>query len=202
MRRNPTRSSTRSQAYASRKSPAGCPRPISRPGSGVAHAKRAGRSSAAMAASLARHPAPRSGRRIDRRKEPPMTENPQIAPYVFYEDVGAAIDFLVRAFGFRERMRMTGDDRTILHAEVELGDGVVMMGCPPDYRNPKRLGQVTVGMYVRVDDVDSHYERAKAAGAEIERPPSDQNYGDRNYGAIDPEGHQWWFSMPVRMPTG
>ncbi len=56
---------------------------------------------------------------------------------------------------------------------------------------------MTVGLYVHVDDVDAHFERAKAAGAEIEGPPEDKPYGDRVYGALDPEGHQWWFAQAL-----
>jgi uncharacterized glyoxalase superfamily protein PhnB len=74
-----------------------------------------------------------------------------------------------------------------------------MLGHPaPDYRNPKRLGGVTQNNYVYVDDVDKHYERARRAGAEILTEPKDQFYGDRNYGAVDPEGHQWYFAQHVR----
>ena len=80
---------------------------------------------------------------------------------------------------------------------MELGGSVVMMGSPPDYRNPKKLGQITVGLYVYVDDVDAHFERAKAEGAEIEAPPEDKPYGDRSYGAFDLEGHQWWFAQQI-----
>jgi uncharacterized glyoxalase superfamily protein PhnB len=106
--------------------------------------------------------------------------------------------FLEKAFGFRERMVTKNDDGTLSHCEMELGDAVVMMGTPPGYtNNPKRLGTVTVGMYVHVDDVDALYERAKAAGAEVDGEPTDQAYGARSFGVLDPEGHQWWFSHPV-----
>jgi uncharacterized glyoxalase superfamily protein PhnB len=89
------------------------------------------------------------------------------------------------------------DDGTLSHVEMERGNAVVMMGSPPNLKSPKRLGQVTVGMYVHVDDVDELYEQAKAAGAELEGEPADQPYGVRSFGARDPEGHQWWFSQPL-----
>lgn len=126
------------------------------------------------------------------------TTYPTLSPYMFYADVGGAIDFLCTAFGFRERMRQQDQDGTIRHAEVQYRDAVVMIGCPPDYQNPQQLGgHVTVGIYVYVDDVEAHYERAKAAGAHIQDAPQDQSYGVRSYGALDPEGHQWWFAQPL-----
>jgi uncharacterized glyoxalase superfamily protein PhnB len=123
-----------------------------------------------------------------------------ITPYLFYEDVPAALEWLAGAFGFEERMRMTEADGTIAHAEMQLGDAVIMMGCPgTDYRNPMHLGgQPTFGLYVHVDDADAHCERARAGGATIESELEDKPYGDRVYGALDPEGHQWWFAQTLR----
>jgi uncharacterized glyoxalase superfamily protein PhnB len=72
-----------------------------------------------------------------------------------------------------------------------------MMGSSPDYKSPAQVGSVSVGMYVRVPDVDAHYQRAKAAGAEVQGEPTNQEYGDRIYGALDLEGHQWWFGQSV-----
>ena len=87
----------------------------------------------------------------------------------------------------------------VVHAEMEFEDGVVMMGCPgDDYRNPNHLGGATQSLYVYVDDVDKHCERARRAGAEIFAEPEDQFYGDRRYGARDPEGHEWYFAQHVR----
>jgi len=123
---------------------------------------------------------------------------PTLSPYLFYADVAGALEFIGKAFGFRESMLQQDQDGTIRHAEMRFGDAVIMMGSPPDYKNPQQLGgHVTVGMYVHVDDVDSHYERAKAAGAQVEGAPEDQPYGVRSYGALDPEGHQWWFAQPL-----
>ena len=131
-------------------------------------------------------------------KNPP-DNMPRISAYLLYEDVAAALDWLAKAFGFRERMRMPGPEGKILHAEMELADGVIMMGNPgADYRNPKHLGHVTQHLYVYVDDVDAHYEHARQAGAAILEGPEDQFYGDRRYGAEDPEGHQWFFAQHVR----
>lgn len=133
-----------------------------------------------------------------------MTQNPpdgyaRITPYLLYEDVDAAVDWLIDTFGFAEKVRMKGPDGKSNHAEVTLGDGVVMMGNPgPGYQNPKQLGGATQLVYVYVDDVDKHHDIAKAKGAHILRELADQFYGDRTYGAEDPEGHQWSFSQHVR----
>jgi len=131
-------------------------------------------------------------------KNPP--ENmPRITAYLHYHDVPAALDWLTKTFGFKERMRMKGPDGVVSHAEIEMADGVVMMGRPDgEYRNPKELGHVTQSLYVYVDRVDEHFEQAKRSGAKIIREPADQFYGDRNYGAEDPEGHQWYFATHVK----
>jgi PhnB protein len=129
----------------------------------------------------------------------PPQNTPRITPYLLYENVNAAIDWLASAFGFVERMRVPGPDGKTAHAEMRLADGVLMMGCPgPEYQNPKRLGHVTQNLYVYVDDVDAHFERARKAGAKILEEPKDQFYGDRRYGAVDPEGHNWYFAQHVR----
>ena len=129
----------------------------------------------------------------------PPKDMPRITPYLYYEDPATALAWLARAFGFRERLRMPGPDGSVMHAEMQLADGVVMMGRPgPDYRSPKRLGQVTQSLYVYVDDVNAHFRRAKDAGAKVIEEPADQFYGDRRYGAEDPEGHVWYFAQHVR----
>lgn len=136
-----------------------------------------------------------------------MVHNPPqgyavVTPYLLYEDLDAAVEWLTKAFGFTESLRMTDEQGRANHAELKLGDGVVMMGRPgSDYRNPKHLGGVTQLVYVYVDDVDAHHEGAKAAGARILRDPEDQFYGDRTYGAEDPEGHHWSFAQHVRDVT-
>ena len=122
---------------------------------------------------------------------------PTLCPYILYEDTAAAMEFLEKAFGFRERLVTKNDDGTLSHVEMERGGAVVMMGTPPDAKSPKRLGHTAVGMYVHVDDVDALYEQAKAAGADLEGEPADQAYGVRSFAAKDPEGHQWWFSQPL-----
>lgn len=134
-----------------------------------------------------------------------MAQNPpegytDVTPYLYYEDPDAALTFMTNAFGFREKYKMPGEDGRTVHVEVHVGEGgVIMFGRPgDDYKNPKSLGSTTQSLYIYVDDVDSHCERAKAAGAEIVREPEDQFYGDRTYMAADPEGHHWGFATRVR----
>ena len=129
----------------------------------------------------------------------PPADTPQIAPYLLYEDVAGALDWLARAFGFRERLRMPGPDGAVTHAEMELGEGLIMLGDPgDDYRSPKRLGHSTHLVHVYVDDVDRHYEQARQAGATILAEPAGQEYGDRRYDAEDLEGHRWSFAQRIR----
>jgi len=125
-----------------------------------------------------------------------------ITPYLLYEDVDGALKFLAKAFGFKKYgARMSGPDGKTNHAAMQLGDDLVMMGRPPSgYRNPKRLGQATQHLYVNVEDVDRHFERARKAGATILEAPADTAYGHRRYGAEDPEGHQWYFAQEIRRP--
>lgn len=133
-------------------------------------------------------------------------------PMLSYEDVGAAIEWLQRAFGFRERadQRYTDDEGRVTHAELELEGGVVMLGWPgPEYHSPKRhagecdqarrwleVPHVVDGVLVDVADVDRHHERARAAGATILAEPKTEEYG-RVYNAADLEGHRWMF---IRSP--
>jgi len=123
-----------------------------------------------------------------------------ITPYLLYEDVDGAVEFLSKAFGFRlHGETMVGADGKLKHAAMKLGDDLIMMGCPgSNYKNPKRLGQATQSLYVDVEDVDEHFQRAKEAGATILEEPADTFYGHRRYGAEDPEGQQWYFAREIQ----
>lgn len=124
-----------------------------------------------------------------------------ITPYLYYEDLAGALDWLSRVFRFRERKQetMRNPEGRVVHAAMELGDGVVLMGCPgADYKCPKRLGQVTQNVYVYVDDVEGHFQHAKGAGATVLSALEDTFYGDRRYGAEDLEGHHWYFAEKIR----
>jgi PhnB protein len=129
----------------------------------------------------------------------PPADFPQITPYILYENLDAAVDWLIEVLGFTERYRMPGPDGRSVHAEVQMGTGVVMMGSPGgEYRNPKALGAVTQFPYVYVDDVDASYAKARAAGATIIIDIEDKFYGDRTFAVADPEGQQWSLAQHVR----
>jgi uncharacterized glyoxalase superfamily protein PhnB len=121
-----------------------------------------------------------------------------VTPYLLYEDGEAAIDFLTRAFGFREVDRATGAAGG-LHAELEVGPdgGRVYLGQPPSgFRNPATVGR-TSQVYVLLDDVDAHCARARAGGARIIEELNDLPFGHRRYGCTDPQGHEWYFAQPI-----
>jgi len=118
-----------------------------------------------------------------------------ITPYLLYEDVVSALDWLRDAFGFEEVLRFEAESGEVNHAEMRIGGDSLYLGDPGgDLRSPKQLGQRSSLVHVYVDDVDAHFERAKAAGAEIELEPTDQPYGDRRYDAYDLEGQLWSFA--------
>ena len=120
-----------------------------------------------------------------------------VTPYLLYEDGEAAIDFATRGFGFREVDRMTGGAGG-LHAELETPNGGrIYLGQPPQgFENPAKVG-ATSSVYVLLDDVDAHYEQAKAAGAEIIEELNDLPFGHRRYRCIDPQGHEWAFAQVI-----
>jgi uncharacterized glyoxalase superfamily protein PhnB len=134
------------------------------------------------------------------------TEDAAVVPMISYEDGVAALEWLVRAFGFQERTRLVGDSGQLLHGELDAGGGLIMLASPtPDYESPRHhrdgcerarkwseVPWVIDGVLVHVDDVDAHFARARAAGATIlsgieEGPPG------RRYRAEDIEGHRWFF---------
>ncbi|QRG08837.1 VOC family protein [Xanthobacter dioxanivorans] len=115
-----------------------------------------------------------------------------IFPALRYADGHAAIAWLERAFGFAPQAVHDGPDGALAHAELTSGDGLVMLGSgSADPANP--WSTTPMGLYVRVDDIDAHYARAQAAGAEIVRPLAQTSYGAREYSARDPGGHLWSF---------
>jgi uncharacterized glyoxalase superfamily protein PhnB len=121
----------------------------------------------------------------------------QVWPYLLYEDGEAAIEFLTRAFGFREVDRSIGGAGG-LHAELEAPGGArVYVGQPPaGYRNPADVGRTSL-VFVLLDGVDAHCEQARAEGAEIIEEPHDDPSGHRRYGCRDPQGHEWYFAQEL-----
>jgi len=126
-----------------------------------------------------------------------------ITPYLYYENVTGALKFLAKAFGFRQYgVRMRRSDGKINHAAMKFGGDLIMMGNPgPKYKNPKRLGEATQSLYINVNDVDAHFRQARRAGTTILEEPKDTFYGQRRYGAEDPEGHQWYFAAEIPKPS-
>ncbi len=121
-----------------------------------------------------------------------------VTPYLLYENAEAAIEFLTRAFGFREVERSIGSAGG-LHAELEVhADGSrVYVGAPGgDFRGPGKAGRTSL-LYVLVDDVDAHFALARGAGATIVEEPNDLPFGQRRYGCRDPQGHEWYFATPI-----
>jgi uncharacterized glyoxalase superfamily protein PhnB len=122
---------------------------------------------------------------------------------VYYEDGVSALSFLTNVLGFQERTRELRPDGTLMHGEVMCGDNVIMVGTPLDEDNrPQRLARQSPqpgSIMCYVDDVDSHYQRARSgAGAKVISEVADQPYGLRMYGIADPEGHHWYFASPVK----
>lgn len=113
-----------------------------------------------------------------------------VIPVLIYPDVREAVDWLTRAFGFMERVRIGENHRS----QLSVGDGAVIVGDVRGERRPPRRGEVTHSVMVRVHDVAAHCERARARGARIVMEPADFDYGERQYTAEDPAGHQWTFS--------
>ncbi|MBJ7598125.1 MAG: glyoxalase [Candidatus Nephthysia bennettiae] len=116
-----------------------------------------------------------------------------VIPVLIYPDVRQAVDWLSRAFGFTERVRIGEDHRS----QLSFGDGAVIVGDVRGERRPPRPGEVTHSVMVRVEDANAHCERAKAEGAHILAGPTDFEYGERQYTAEDPAGHHWTFSESI-----
>lgn len=120
------------------------------------------------------------------RSMPPAT----VFPVLVYPDVRAAVDWLTAAFGFVERVRIGEDHR----AQMSIGaDGAMIVADVAGERQAPRTGAVTHVIKVRVDDVDGHFERARAAGAKVLQPPVDRIYGERECTVEDLAGHRWEF---------
>jgi uncharacterized glyoxalase superfamily protein PhnB len=122
-----------------------------------------------------------------------------IHPTLLYRDADAAIDFLERAFGFETLARHDNPDGTVAHAELRLGDDIVMVGTGAEGLQdvPDDFKAARVGVYLSVEDLDAHHERARSAGATVTREPENTDYGSREYSARDAEGLHWHFGTYV-----
>lgn len=143
--------------------------------------------------------------------KPPPKGWPRISTSLYYVDAARAIDWLCTAFGFEVQLKIEGEGGRIEHSELRYGEGLVMVGEAerekfPKRRSPKQIdGLNTQNMMVYVDDVEAHFEQARAAGATIIKEPTATDYGeeyweDRGYEVEDLEGHRWWFYQRLRDP--
>ena len=115
-----------------------------------------------------------------------------VTPYLVVDGATNVLDFVKQAFGAEEKFRMDGPDGKVGHAEVQIGDSIVMVG-DAGAENPAMPAMI----HLYVDDCDATYERALAAGAKSEREPTDQFYGDRSAGVRDSAGNLWWIATHV-----
>jgi PhnB protein len=123
-----------------------------------------------------------------------------ITPYLATRDASAAIEYYKSVFGAEELCRMPGADGRIGHAELRIGDSVVMLSDEhPEIgaRGPRSLGGTPVSLMLYVADVDAVVQRAVAAGAKLTRPVEDRFYGDRNGAIEDPFGHVWFVATHI-----
>jgi PhnB protein len=132
--------------------------------------------------------------------KPIPDDYPRVIPYLSIDGASAAIDFYTSVLGATERVRMPGPDGKVGHAELQIGDSVIMladvfpeMGSP----SPKSLGGTPVTVMVYVEDADAVFARALEAGAVEERPLENQFYGDRAGQFEDPFGHKWFVATHV-----
>ena len=139
---------------------------------------------------------------------------PRLSTAIYYRDASAMIDWLCAAFGFAIRLKIEGEGGRIEHSEITYDAAVVMVGSErldsavkfgTPMLSPLTAAGNTQSLMLYVDDVDTHCEQARVHGAKIVDEPKVHDYGedycaDRSYGAIDPEGHMWWFTQRLRGP--
>jgi PhnB protein len=132
--------------------------------------------------------------------KPVPEDYPRVTPYLIVEGASEAIDFYCSVLGAKERMRMPGPGGRVGHAELEVGDSIVMLADESpemNARGPRSYGGTPVSLHVYVEDSDSTFKRAIEAGAKELRPVEDRFYGDRSGAFEDPFGHRWDVSTHV-----
>jgi uncharacterized glyoxalase superfamily protein PhnB len=126
---------------------------------------------------------------------------PAIQPLLWYDDPNAALAWLEKAFGFETRLVVDDGKGGVIHSEAWFDDGLIMVVGPPSGAafSPAKSGLHTASVHIQLKDgIDAHCERARAAGARIQREPATQAYGDRVYTCLDLEGHPWSFGQTVK----
>jgi len=122
-----------------------------------------------------------------------------VTPHLVISGAGNAIAFYKKAFGAVEQFRLPSPDGKLMHAQIKIGNAVVMLcddfgqmeGCPDGVRSPEVVKGTTVALHLYVDDVDAWFKRAVEAGAKVTMPPMDMFWGDRYAKVMDPYGHDW-----------
>jgi uncharacterized glyoxalase superfamily protein PhnB len=140
--------------------------------------------------------------------KPPPEGWTRISSTLFYDDAAKAIDWLCDVLGFELRLKVEGDGGTVVHSELALPGGLIMVGQAGSHahaKSPRSAGGCTQALLVHVDDADALCQRIEQAGGKITTRPQTNDYGeeywsDRTFGAEDLEGHHWWFGQ--RMTTG
>ena len=121
-------------------------------------------------------------------------------PYLIVKGAADAIEFYKKAFGATEVVRMAGPNGAVMHAEIKIGDSIIMLGEEnPQWGaiSPQSLGGTPAGLCIYYPDVDARFATAVAAGAKVERPVVDQFYGDRSGTVVDPYGHKWTLATHI-----
>ncbi len=124
-----------------------------------------------------------------------------VQPYIMLKNCAEAIPFYVKAFGAKEKFRMANPDGRIGHAEIEIGDSIIMMAdeAPQlEAFSAEHFGGSPVSLLIYTEDCDALYAQALAAGAKSVREPADQSYGDRMSGVKDPFGYKWWIATHIK----
>ncbi|WCL53683.1 VOC family protein [Gimibacter soli] len=149
--------------------------------------------------------------------KPAPKDWPRLSSSIFYEDAPIMIDWLMKAFDFKLKIRVEGETPgVIMHAELTYGEAIIMVGSHSklvgerfgtSYLSPREAGGCTQSLMLYVPDIEAHHATAKAAGANILAEPAISDYGpeywsDKAYGVLDPEGHLWWFAERLRNPPG
>ena len=127
-----------------------------------------------------------------------------VTPYLCIRAAAKALDFYARAFGAQEKVRMPGPDGKVMHAEILIGDSMVMLGEENPAQNaksPEAFGGTPVSIMLYVPDVDAVFKKATAAGAKADAPPADMFWGDRYGKLTDPFGHSWGIATHVEDVT-
>ena len=141
----------------------------------------------------------RAGKALPKRVQRIPAGYHTVSAYMVQDDCARALAFYKEAFGAKERMRMPGPDGKIAHAEIKVGDSIVMMsdemppmpGQPGTYKSPRAAGLSTSGLFLYLNDVDAAFDRAVKAGCTVRQPLTDMFWGDRYGQVIDPFGHTW-----------